>query len=311
MQNSKSTEKLVTPDMPRKLLFIVNPNAGKKISSKLIDIIRKEFPQNIYYQIVIWKDKDHFQEVLDILHSRDYTDAIAVGGDGTVNQVAKSLINTNIALGIVPAGSGNGLARTLGLSMNVEEVIKQIAEGKQVKIDHGTANGIPFFCTSGIGFDAHIGNLFATSKKRGLQSYVKITFRELLRYRSKEYTLQFNDQEIKRKAYLITVANAGQYGNDFYIAPQAKLADGKFHVVILKPFNIISVFGILINVLRGKADHSSHIETFVTKQLTIKRAEKGPIHFDGEPENQGEQISYQCFHQSLKVIVGEKYEGLD
>jgi YegS/Rv2252/BmrU family lipid kinase len=310
MQNTKIIEKLVTPDMPRKLLFIVNPNAGKKISEKLIDIIRKEFPQNIYYQIVIWKDKDHFKEVLDILHSRDYTDAIAVGGDGTVNQVAKSIIGTDIALGIVPAGSGNGLARTLGLSMNVEEVIKQIAEGKQVKIDHGTVNNIPFFCTSGIGFDAHIGNLFATSKKRGLQSYVKITFRELLRYRSKEYTLKFNDQEIKRKAYLITVANAGQYGNDFYIAPQAKLSDGKFHVVILKPFTFFSVFWVLIHVLRGKANESSNIETYVTDQLTITRSEKGPIHFDGEPEMQKEQIIYQCFHQSLKVIVGEKFQGL-
>jgi diacylglycerol kinase (ATP) len=311
MQSIKYTEKLATPDMPRKLLFIVNPNAGKKISEKLIDTIRKEFPQNIYYQIVIWKDKDHFKEVLDILHSQDYTDAIAVGGDGTVNQVAKSIINTNIALGIVPAGSGNGLARTLGLSMKVEEVIKQIAEGKQVKIDYGTVNNIPFFCTSGVGFDAHIGSLFATSKKRGLQSYVKITFRELLNYRSKEYTLQFNDQEIKRKAYLITVANSGQYGNDFYIAPQAKLSDGKFHVVILKPFNLLSVFGILIKILRGKANESGNIETYVTDKLTISRTEKGPIHFDGEPETQGELMSYQCLHKGLKVIVGENYEGLD
>ena len=186
MQNTESITKSSASNMPRKLLFIVNPNAGKKISGRLIDTIKKEFPQNIYYQIVIWKDKDHFKEVLDILHSQDYTDAIAVGGDGTVNAVAKSIVGTNIALGIVPAGSGNGLARTLGLSMVVEEAIKQIANGIKTKIDHGTVNGIPFFCTSGIGFDAHIGNLFATSTKRGLQSYIKITITELFKYHYKK-----------------------------------------------------------------------------------------------------------------------------
>lgn len=310
MQKTEYTVKLATPEMPRKLLFIVNPNAGKKISEKLIDIIRKEFPQNIYYQIVVWKDKDHFQEVLDILHSRDYTDAIAVGGDGTVNQVAKSIVGTNIALGIVPAGSGNGLARTLGLSMNVEEVIKQIAAGKTTKIDYGTVNDIPFFCTSGVGFDAHIGNLFATSKKRGLQSYVKITTRELLKYRSKEYTLHFNDKSITRKAYLITIANAGQYGNDFYIAPQAKINDGKFHIVILKPFNLISAFGILFNVLRGKANESKKIETYTAEKLIIERKWKDTIHFDGEPDFKEEKLEYLCHTQQLNVIVGDNIKAV-
>ena len=310
MQKTKFTEKSAQPDMPRKLLFIVNPNAGKKISEHLIDIIRKEFPKNIYYQIVVWKDRDHFKEVLDILHSREYTDAIAVGGDGTVNQVAKSIMGTNITLGIVPAGSGNGLARTLGLSMKVEEVIKQIATGNKTKIDYGTVNDIPFFCTSGVGFDAHIGNLFATSKKRGLQSYVKITLRELIRYKSKEYVLKFNGEEIKRKAYLITIANAGQYGNDFYIAPQAKINDGNFHVVILKPFNFFSVFGILIKVLRGKANESSNIETYTTNKLTIERKWKDAIHFDGEPEFKGEVLDYICHPLGLNVIVGDNVKAI-
>jgi diacylglycerol kinase (ATP) len=310
MQKTESTTKSSVPDMPRKLLFIVNPNAGKKISGQLIDTIRKEFPQNIYYQIVVWKDKDHFQEVLDIMHSREYTDVIAVGGDGTVNQVAKSIIGTNIALGIVPAGSGNGLARTLGLSMNIEEVIKQIAEGTYAQTDYGTVNEIPFFCTSGIGFDAHIGNLFASSKKRGLQSYVKITVRELLKYRSKNYTIQLNGETLNRKAYLITVANAGQYGNDFYIAPQAKLNDGKFHVVILKPFNFFSAIGVFINVIRGKANESSKIETYIADKLSISREEEGPIHYDGEPAMHGKNIDFICHASELKVIVGKKIKAL-
>jgi diacylglycerol kinase (ATP) len=293
--------------MPRKLLFIVNPNAGKKISERIIDVIKKEFPENIYYQIVVWKDKNHFKEVLDILHSQDYTDAIAVGGDGTVNQVAKSIVNTNIALGIIPSGSGNGLARTLGLSTEIETAIRQIAKGKKIKIDNGTVNGIPFFCTSGIGFDAHIGNLFAASVKRGLSSYIKITVRELLRYRSQEYSLRMNGEEIKRKAYLITVANAGQYGNDFYIAPNAKLNDGKFHIVVLRPFNFIGAVGLLVKVLRGKADQSRFIETLVADEITITRKEKDTIHYDGEPDIQNETIEFKCIPQNLNVIIGDKF----
>ncbi|MDX2173987.1 MAG: YegS/Rv2252/BmrU family lipid kinase [Bacteroidota bacterium] len=294
--------------MPRKLLFIVNPNAGKKISDYLIDTIRKEFPQNVYYQIVVWKDKNHFKEVLDILHSQDYTDVIAVGGDGTVNQVAKSVMGTNITLGIVPAGSGNGLARSLGLSMKVEEVIKQIYNGKTVSIDNGAVNGIPFFCTSGVGFDAHIGNLFATSTKRGLQSYIKITFRELFKYRAKNYTLKFNDQELKRKAFLITVANAGQYGNDFYIAPEANMQDGKFHIAILKPFKPLSVFGLLAKIMKNKANLSKHIETYTTSKITIIRDDKDTVHFDGEPAIENAEVTYECKPRTLKVIVGDSFK---
>lgn len=288
----------------RKLLFIVNPNAGKKMSGNLIEIIRNEIPKEIEYQIEIWKSKEHFKEILNLLQTKSFTDAIAVGGDGTVNQVAKSVIGTNIALGIVPAGSGNGLARTLGLSMKTEEVIKQIAEGNKKKIDYGTVNNIPFFCTSGIGFDAHIGNLFATSKKRGLQSYIKITVRELLRYKSQEYILKFNNQEIKRKAYLITVANAGQYGNDFYIAPEAKINDGKFHLVILKPFGVFGAINVLIKVLKGKAYESKYIETYQCNAVSIARNQEAPIHFDGEPELQGKQVDFVCEPSKLTVIVG-------
>ena len=151
MRNTEFITKSSASSMPRKVLFIVNPNAGKRISDHIIATIRKEFPQNIYFQIVIWKDKNHFDEITALLKTEGYTDAVAVGGDGTVNHVAKTILNTGITLGIVPIGSGNGLARSLGLSMNIEQVIKQIAEGKTATIDNGTVNGIPFFCTSGIG----------------------------------------------------------------------------------------------------------------------------------------------------------------
>jgi len=307
MQNIESTTKSSASSMPRKILFIVNPNAGKRISDRIINTIRKEFPQNIYYQVVIWKDKDHFDEITGLLKTQGYTDAIAVGGDGTVNYVAKTILGSDITLGIVPIGSGNGLARSLGLSMDIEEVIRQIAKGKTTKIDNGVVNGIPFFCTSGIGFDAHIGNLFATMTKRGLQGYVKITFRELFKYRAKNYTLEFNGQTIQQKAFLITVANAGQYGNDFYIAPQANMEDGLFHVAILKPFNFFQVFGLMIKILSKKAHLSKRIETYVTDKIKITRDQRECIHFDGDPEITDKEVVFENKRRSINAIVGEKY----
>lgn len=307
MQNTASITRSSASDMPRKVLFIINPNAGKKISGTIIEIIRKEFPENIYYQIAIWKDKDHFDEITHLLKTQGYTDAVAVGGDGTVNQVARSILGTGIALGIVPVGSGNGLARSLGLSMKIEEVIKQIVAGRKEMIDSGSVNGRSFFCTSGIGFDAHIGNLFATSVKRGLSSYVKITIRELFNYRAKEYSLSFNNQIIKRKAFLITVANAGQYGNDFYIAPQASMKDGLFHVVVLKPFSPLKVFGLMLKILNRKAYLSSCIETFVTDKIAVIRDERDTIHFDGEPAIEDKVVSFENKKASLHVIVGDNF----
>lgn len=307
MQHTEITPNSSTFNLSRKLLFIVNPNAGKKIWEEVTAIIRKEFQENTHYQIAIWKDKDHFEEITQDLKTEGYTDAIAVGGDGTVNQVAKTLVNTDITLGIVPVGSGNGLARSLGLSMNPEEVIKQIAKGKTATIDYGTVNGRPFFCTSGVGFDAHIGNLFAKSVKRGLKSYINITAQELLHYRSKNYTLTFDNKTIQRKAFLIAVANGGQYGNNFYIAPEADLQDGKFHVAILKPFNPIQALGILTNILRRKAHLSRKIETYSTDKITIVRENKGSIHFDGEPAIEEKEVVYEIKPKALKVIVGDNF----
>jgi diacylglycerol kinase family enzyme len=222
--------------------------------------------------------------------------------------VARSVLNTSVILGIIPTGSGNGLARSLGISLDTKEALNQILENKTGLIDSGTVNNIPFFCTSGIGFDAHIGKLFATATKRGLQSYVKMILGEFLAYKPQAYTLQINGKEISKTAFLITVANAGQYGNDFYIAPQAKLNDGLFHVVILKPFNFLQGIGIVLKVMRRKAHHSKFIETFACDQLSIKREKSDSIHYDGEPESLGIDLNYINHSRSLKVIVGDTFD---
>jgi YegS/Rv2252/BmrU family lipid kinase len=290
--------------MPRNLLFIVNPNAGKKTSASIIKTIEKSCQEKANYHIAFWKNKDHFDDISTLLSSGDYTDVIAVGGDGTVNKVASLLVGSNIRLGIIPIGSGNGLARSLGLSMKVDTALKQIMEGKTMAIDSGMVNGALFFCTSGMGFDAHIAWLFGQSRTRGLRTYVKITIAQLLRYKAQEYRLEMNGQTLSRKAFLITVANAGQYGNDVYVAPEAKLDDGLFHVVVVKPFHFLQLPGIFLRVLLGKANTCKVAETYTTAQLKITRSSADSIHFDGEPHPGEFELQYALQKNSVHAIVG-------
>lgn len=261
------------------------------------------------YEIALWKNIDDYGDIASKLLNEGFTDAIAVGGDGTVNIVAKTVRYTNLCLGIVPAGSGNGLARSLGYPMDTDKALDVIVKGRRTTIDSGEINGHPFFCTAGVGFDAHIGHLFATSIKRGLQSYVKIIWREFFSYQPQLYKISVNGQVMERKAFLITVGNAGQYGNDFYIAPGALMNDGLFHVSVLKPFRFISVFGLVLRILRRKADTSRLIETFACSALTIEREKPDVIHFDGEPAMSEASVQFLCKPSSLSAITGDTFRG--
>jgi YegS/Rv2252/BmrU family lipid kinase len=289
----------------RKLLFIINPRSGKKRSGHIIDVIKNKMPSSLSYEIQTWNNLEEFKLVEEKLQSGNYTDAIAVGGDGSVNLTGRTILNTGITLGIIPAGSGNGLARTLGYSMKTEKALQQIIEGKTEVIDSGSVNGIPFFCTSGIGFDAHIGNLFANLPKRGLKAYIKIILKEFFSYKPRKYHLNINGEVLEETAFLITIANAGQYGNDFYIAPRASLTDGLFHVVILKAPNLFSSFGFALKALRRRTEKSKMVKTLVCRELTVIREHDECVHFDGEPDLMGKELHYKMHPHSLKVIVGK------
>jgi diacylglycerol kinase (ATP) len=286
----------------KRIAFVVNPSSGPRKTEDIARIISENMSGKVPYDILIWKDKDRFDEIREQLISGKYSMVVAVGGDGTVNEVAKNLMHTNIALGIIPRGSGNGLSRSLGIPQNAPEAIKRIETGIVRTIDSGSINGNFFLCTAGIGFDAHIGSLFAGNTKRGLSSYIKITISQFLSYRPKEYTIELNNETIKIKAFLITFANAGQYGNDFYIAPQAKLDDGLLHMVVLKPINLFSVIGLLVKILQRKAHLSKNILTYTSDTIKIKNLATESIHFDGEPGVIKDELLVSIKPHSLKVV---------
>jgi diacylglycerol kinase (ATP) len=289
--------------MKRKIAFIVNPNAGTRGKENIIDTLRARIPSNINFEVINWNNKHSFNEIKNLLLKNDYTDLVAVGGDGTVNEVAKVAMEKNVPLGILPHGSGNGLARSLGIPMKLEKALDVIVNGNIRSIDGGLINKKFFFCTSGVGFDAHIGFLFASLKNRGLWGYVRTTLKELFKYKASEYRLTMNGSTFTREAFLITFANAGQYGNDFYIAPEADLNDGMLHVAIFKPFMLLSSPLIFLRFIFRKAHTSRFIETFVTDKLLLRRVEKGPIHYDGEPGEAGFDLEIESIKNAILVIT--------
>jgi diacylglycerol kinase (ATP) len=293
----------------KRIAFIINPNSGSNRSTNRVELIRKLLPSSADCTIIEWKqvsDRDHiFAQVLE----GKFDIAVACGGDGTVNQLAHALGGSNTALGILPFGSGNGLARHLGIPMNMSAAMRIIEDGHTVEMDKGHLNHLSFFCTAGAGFDARIGQLFAESKTRGFWTYAKITLRELRRYQPETYTIEVDGLTYKHKAFLVTIANAGQYGNNAWIAPLALINDGILHVSVLGKFSWYDV-PVLIWRMFGQTIHRSNlVYTYAGKSITVTRANEGPAHFDGEPAMLAKELNVSITPSALRVVVPPQFKG--
>ncbi len=228
---------------------------------------------------------------------------LAVGGDGTVNEVARAMLHTDAVLGIIPKGSGNGLARELHIPMDARKAIDVIAGGKISTIDCCRANGQVFFCTCGVGFDAAVSQKFAHEKRRGSRTYFKNTVEEYLSYRPEVYELLVDDKPIREKAFLVACANASQYGNNAYIAPHANIQDGKMDLTILAPFTPLDIAPLAIQLFTRKIDKNSKIKTMQASRVTIIRQHPGVMHLDGEPVMADSRIDVTVEPGALRVFV--------
>lgn len=295
--------------MKKRVAFVINPKSGADRTTDRVALIKSLLSDNYDATIFEWKkveDRDTiFKEVL----SGNFDIAVAVGGDGTVSQLASALSGSKVALGIIPFGSGNGLARHLGVPLDHAAAMKLIANGTVRTIDKGIVNGHDFFCTSGTGFDARIGKLFANSTKRGFWTYLKLTLREYANYSHEHYTLTLDGKALDRDAFLITVANAGQYGNDAWIAPNATVNDGKLSVVVMKPLHWWNLPGLARKMFKRKTHLSKYIETLEAKEVVIRRTSKGPAHYDGEPAEMDEVLDIKIVPSCLNVVVNENFKG--
>ena len=286
------------------ILFIINPISGGRGKLRIPDFIdqyldKEKFNPNFVFSEYV----GHAGELADEAATKNFDVIVAAGGDGTINEIATKVLKHNKILGILPLGSGNGLARFLRIPKNLKHALGLINNFKTDRVDTAEFNQKCFFNLAGMGFDAHLSSVFSKDKKRGLSGYVKLGFQEVFNYKPQTYQLAIDGIAYKRKAFAISIANSSQYGNDVYIAPNASVKDGLLDVCIIKPFPILKLPVLGYVMLRGTAESSNMIEIIKGKHIKIIRERAGAVHVDGEPLQMGTEIEALVHPLSLQVIV--------
>jgi YegS/Rv2252/BmrU family lipid kinase len=285
-----------------KALFVVNRRSGVKRRTDTAAIIRELSGWET--EIAEAEEKKDLDTIIGRAHQENVDVVFAVGGDGTVHEVAKRLIGTQIPLGIIPTGSGNGLARHLGFPMNVRDVLG--AHQRVATIDTATVNGIPFVGTMGVGFDAWVAEAFASSGVRGLATYVRVGLGGFLKYAPQTYQIDVDGEHLERRALLIAVANSSQYGNNARIAPVASLQDGLLDVIIVERVSLMA----LPRLFTGSLHRASGITMRRGRHIEIRRPAAGPAHLDGEPVTLPELLTIDIVPRSLRVLLPDSVSSI-
>lgn len=282
--------------------FIVNPiSGGKKVHQSIVQLIDSQLDKNVYSPKICYTEyAGHATEIATEAVKTGISTVVAIGGDGTVNEVGKALIHTNTALGIIPTGSGNGLARELEIPMKAAKAIESLNTPVSKIIDVCYANDVPFFCTAGIGFDAHCAEIFSKTKGRGMLNYVKVGFTEFWKYKPLKCIFGASNYDV----FSITFGNASQFGNDAYITPTAIIDDGLIDCTIINPpsaFQALSMIGQLFN---GNIHSSELSENYRGTKFKVSTEQNLLIHYDGEPlQLTTNELTISISEKSLRVII--------
>ena len=293
----------------KRIIFVVNPISGTQSKELILSLLDEKIDKARYTWEVVYTERAGHAVAIAAKAAEEKADVVvAIGGDGTINEIARSLVHTDTALGIIPCGSGNGLARHLHIPMEPKKALEVLNEGCLDTIDYGKINGTDFFCTCGVGFDAFVSLKFAHAGKRGPLTYLEKTLQESLKYQPETYELETENGVSKYKAFLIACGNASQYGNNAYIAPQATLTDGLLDVTILEPFTVLDVPSLAFQLFNKTIDQNSRIKTFRCKKLCIRRAAPGVVHFDGDPMQTEAEVNIELIKSGLRVVVPKTEE---
>ncbi len=289
--------------MKKRLLFIINPISGTHTKEKLVELIANSFPETDFIcRIEFSQYHGHAVLLARKAVNLGYNAVVACGGDGTINEVGGELTNSNTALGIIPMGSGNGLARHLKIPLKNQSAIDIIKNWKITPIDTGKINDHSFIGIAGIGFDAYIGKKFANYGKRGFFTYLKLVLKEYKNYKERTVVIKRKGHKETIKAMMITVANSSQFGNNAVIAPTAKLNDGTLKLCIVRKFPLYKAPQIAWLMLTRQIHRSAYLDIIEIKKATIKQTKK-IAHLDGEPLKLGRKIKIKVLPNSLQVIV--------
>ncbi len=291
-------------EVKKKIVFIINPISGLRSKKNLPNLIYQNIDSKTYDVEVFYTEyAHHATEIAKRSVDESAFCVVAAGGDGTVNEVAKALLHSSTRLGIIPLGSGNGLARHLNIPLDIKKAIELINSNQLITIDCGKLNGQIFFCTAGIGFDALISKRFANSKMRGPASYLGNILKEYPRYTPKDYTLICDDSIYKEKAFMITIGNAGQFGNNAFITPNANIQDGLLDITIVKPFKLQETPLLLYQLFDKHLDSNPRVKSLVNKKIRIILPEPEIMHIDGDPIKVKDKADIEIVEKALQVIA--------
>lgn len=298
--------------MNRKFIYFINPISGTGGKVLLLEIIKnKTTEKNIPFEILHTNAAGEYIYLAEKIATEKITDIIVCGGDGTVNQIANALHGIDINIGIIPMGSGNGLAFAAKIPKRIHKALEVIFNGKAAHIDSFYINN-KFSCMlCGLGFDAQVAHDFAKQQKRGLVSYIKQSTKNFFSAKTYPFVLSLGGEAIHTEAFFISIANSNQFGNNFTIAPQASLHDGLLDIVVVhKMSKLRMIWTILKQINNGqvrmyedKKYHRNDIHYFQTKKLTISNPQLAPLHIDGDPAETATEFEIKIIENAFKLLM--------
>jgi YegS/Rv2252/BmrU family lipid kinase len=296
----------------KNIAFIINPISG----SKEIQKEKKKLPKLIMQtlddkqwlpNITFTEYAGHGTELASQYARMGFDAVVAVGGDGTVNEVARGLKETKTALGIIPMGSGNGFARHLGIPIRPQKALEMINHSEPISVDYGLANGRLFVSTCGTGFDALIADHFAGSNKRGFSTYLQNIIHDAFSYQAQTYHIVGDGLDVTHKAFLITFANANQWGYEALIAPKASIQDGKMDIMMMSSHALLGSASLALRLFAGSIDDSHFMDTLRAREVTLERETAAPFHIDGDPVEMEKDIHIRIVEDGLRVLAEKRF----
>jgi len=290
--------------LKKTITFIINPISGNIDKENFPLLIKKNIDLKKFdCEALFTESSVHTLLLAKEAVAKKRTIIVAVGGDGTINNIAKYVKSSPSLFAMIPMGSGNGLARHLNIPMNKQRALQIINNLKTTTIDTAKANDDFFINIAGAGFDAHVSKLFASTGNRGLWSYVNISMNEFIKYKPVNYKFFIDGKEYNEDAFLICVANGSQFGNNAVIAPEADLSDGMLEISLIKPFHKMSMPFIGFDLFSKKFNSSRFVKTYKGKNIIIKRPDADVMNIDGEPVMMDKDIDIRIEPSSINVIV--------
>jgi YegS/Rv2252/BmrU family lipid kinase len=291
-----------------KARFIFNPRSGRNARNPYLLTRARQFiaEHHLNADVAITERPRHATELAQRAIEENCELVVAIGGDGTMNEVASALVGTQTALGLIPCGSGNGLGRHLGIPGPGKGAFRTLLNGELRAIDTGIANGIPFFNAMGLGFDAEISHRFNRLTRRGFEAYARTAIGAFSNFRPQVYTIQNGQTSLKTSAFLVSIANSDQYGNDCFIAPGAQVDDGHLDVTIVQKVSFFSVLPLAVRLFTKSIGGSTSVLRLSGPHFTIERETPGLIHTDGETYQIDAAINISVKPGSLRILVPRK-----